>query len=237
MFFLKQERNCYPMINSEINKEMINYSCDKSGFVFVTDMIPDAILEMRYYSTFNFVGERIDGYDAPVAYLTKEAAAALVKVNEALKKQGYRMKIYDAFRPQTAVNHFKRWESDLDSVEMKPYFYPDKGKVELFEKGYVAKKSSHSRGSAVDLTIVDMMTGREVDMGCGFDFFGELSDSDRIEGLTAEQIKNRATLSKAMIDNGFKPHPREWWHFTLKDEPYPDTYFDFPITMPEAKEI
>ena len=225
------------MINSEINKEMINYSCDKSGFVFVTDMIPDAILEMRYYSTFNFVGERIDGYDAPVAYLTKEAAAALVKVNEALKKQGYRMKIYDAFRPQTAVNHFKRWESDLDSVEMKPYFYPDKGKVELFEKGYVAKKSSHSRGSAVDLTIVDMMTGREVDMGCGFDFFGELSDSDRIEGLTAEQIKNRATLSKAMIDNGFKPHPREWWHFTLKDEPYPDTYFDFPITMPEAKEI
>ena len=225
------------MINSEINKEMINYSCDKSGFVFVTDMIPDAILEMRYYSTFNFVGERIDGYDAPVAYLTKEAATALVKVNENLKKQGYRIKIYDAFRPQTAVNHFKRWESDLEAIEMKPYFYPDKEKVELFEKGYVAKKSSHSRGSAVDLTIVDMMTGREVDMGCGFDFFGELSDSDRIEGLTAEQIKNRATLSKAMIDNGFKPHPREWWHFTLKDEPYPDTYFDFPITMPEAKEI
>ena len=148
---------------------------EEEGFVLITDVIPDAILEIRYYSTFNFVGEQINAYEAPVAYLTKEAAAALKNVSDELMEQGYRIKIYDAYRPQTAVDHFKTWAEDLDATEMKPYFYPEVDKSELFDKGYIATKSGHSRGSTVDLTIVDMNTGREVDMGGGFDYFGELS--------------------------------------------------------------
>lgn len=204
---------------------------DSYGFVRVTDVIPDAILEMRYYSTFNFVGERINGYEAPVAYLTKEAAAALKNVSDDLMEQGYRIKIYDAYRPQTAVDHFKAWAADVQDIRMKEYFYPKLDKSVLFISGYIASKSGHSRGSTVDLTIVDMVTGREVDMGGGFDFFSEISHPNYTEGLTQEQINNRNILRDAMVSNGFKALSTEWWHFTLKDEPYPDTYFDFPVTM------
>ena len=223
------------MMIPDIKTRLAREEMKKAGFVLLTDIIPDAILEMRYYSTFNFVGERIDAYEAPVAYLTIEATNALLKASNDLIKQGYRIKIYDAYRPQTAVEHFKRWAKDINAIEMKPYFYPSKEKAELFEIGYVAAKSSHSRGSAVDLTLVDMTTGREIDMGCGFDYFGEISHSDRTEGLTEEQLNNRLILRKAMLQNGFKPHPKEWWHFTLENEPYPNTYFDFPITAPEAQ--
>ena len=200
-----------------------------AGFVLLTDVIPDAVLEMRYYSSFNFVGERIDSYGAPVAYLTREAAYALKRVSDGLKKQGYCIKVYDAYRPQTAVNHFRRWSNDLSATEMKPYFYPDMDKSEIFAKGFIAERSGHSRGSTVDLTLIDMATGRELDMGSPFDFFGEISHSERVDGLTAEQIGNRAVLRRAMVDNGFRPLPEEWWHFTLENEPYPDTYFDIPI--------
>ena len=206
----------------------------EEGFVMITDVIPEAILEIRYYSTFNFVGERIDAYEAPVAYLTKEAAAALKNVSDDLMAQGYRIKIYDAYRPQTAVDHFKAWAEDLEATEMKPYFYPEVDKSELFDKGYIAAKSGHSRGSTVDLTIVDMLTGREVDMGGGFDYFGELSHPDYTATLTQEQIDNRMILREAMIKSGFRPLPEEWWHFTLENEPYPETYFDFPVDMPEG---
>ena len=217
------------MINQNTHNTSEQEEIKKSGFALVTDVIPDAILEMRYFSTFNFVGERIDSYNAPIAYLTNEATNALLKASNDLIKQGYRIKIYDAYRPKTAVEHFKIWAKDLNSVSMKKYFYPDKEKAELFEIGYVAAKSSHSRGSAVDLTLVDMTTGRDIDMGCGFDLFSSISHSDNTEGLTEEQINNRLILRKAMTDNGFKIHPKEWWHFTLINEPYPDTYFDFPI--------
>jgi D-alanyl-D-alanine dipeptidase len=206
----------------------------KEGFVMITDVIPDAILEIRYYSTFNFVGERIDAYEAPVAYLSKEAAEALKQVSDDLMEQGYRIKIYDAYRPQTAVNHFKSWAEDLEATEMKSYFYPEVDKSELFDKGYIAEKSGHSRGSTVDLTLVDMMTGCEVDMGGGFDYFGELSHPDYTATLTQEQIDNRMILQEAMVKAGFRPLPEEWWHFTLENEPYPDTYFDFPVDMPEG---
>lgn len=212
--------------------EMEEY--EEEGFVLITDVIPDAVLEVRYYSTFNFVGERIDAYEAPVAYLTKEAAAALKNVSDDLMAQGYRIKIYDAYRPQTAVDHFKARAEDLEATEMKPYFYPEVDKSELFDKGYIAAKSGHSRGSTVDLTIVDMLTGREVDMGGGFDYFGELSHPDYTATLTQEQIDNRMILREAMVNNGFRPLPEEWWHFTLENEPYPDTYFDFPVDMPEG---
>ncbi len=214
----------------------VQRSYDKSGFVLLTDVIPDALLEIRYFSTFNFVGERIDAYEAPVAYLTKETAAALKKASDDLKKQGYVIEIFDAYRPQSAVDHFKRWAKDPDSTEMKPYYYPDVDKADLFKLGYIAEKSAHSRGAAVDLTVVDMMSGQELDMGGAFDFFGELSHSLHTEGLTEAQINNRAILRKAMTDNGFKPLAEEWWHFSLENEPYPNTYFDFPITSPSSGE-
>ena len=206
-------------------------SFDKSGFVLVTDVIPESLLEIRYYSAFNFVGERIDAYEAPVAYLTKEAAYALKKANDDLMKRGYVIEIFDAYRPQSAVDHFKRWAKDLAAEEMKPYYYPTVDKSDLFTLGYIAEKSAHSRGAAVDLTIVDMISGQELDMGSAFDYFGEVSHSLHTEGLTEAQINNRMILRKAMTDNGFKPLDEEWWHFSLENEPYLDTYFDFPITI------
>ena len=202
---------------------------EAAGFVNVAEFISDVDTDIRYCSDFNFVGTRIDFYLAPIAYLTKEAAYALKGVSDCLRKEGYRIKIYDAYRPQTAVNHFKRWAEDLDATEMKRYFYPDVDKSEMFKRGYLAQKSDHSRGSSVDLTLVDIKSGQEVDMGSGFDFFGEISHSYQTSGLTQSQIDNRCILRDAMIQNGFRPLEEEWWHFTLENEPYPDTYFDFPI--------
>ena len=206
-------------------------SDDASDFVVLTDVVPDAILEIRYYSTYNFVGERIDGYEQPVALLTKEAASALRAVSDDLMAQGYRLKIYDAYRPQTAVDHFVEWAKDLEATEMKAYFYPEVDKSDLFEDGYIARHSGHSRGSTVDLTLLDMSTGKEVDMGGTFDYFGRRSHSDYTSGLTEEQIANRRLLRSAMVAHGFKPISTEWWHFKLKDEPYPDTYFTFPVNV------
>ena len=207
---------------------------DPDGFVVVTDVIPDAILEIRYFSTYNFVGERIPGYVQPVALLTAEAADALKAASDAFLQQGYRIKIYDAYRPQTAVDFFKAWAADLDDVRMKDYFYPELAKSALFDLGYVAEKSGHSRGSTVDLTLVDMHTGQEVDMGGPFDFFGELSHFTYTATLTDAQIENRTILHDTMVANGFRALETEWWHFTLVDEPYPDTYFDFPVQDLEA---
>ena len=201
-----------------------------SDFTLITDVVPDAILEIRYYSTYNFVGERIDGYMAPVAIMTVKAANALKEVSDELAEKGYRLKIYDAYRPQRAVNHFIRWAENVEDVRMKPYFYPDVPKSELFERQYIMARSGHSRGSTVDLTLLDMKTGKELDMGGVFDWFGELSHPD-YENITPQQKANRLILREAMLKHGFAPLDSEWWHFTLKNEPYPDTYFDFPITM------
>ena len=203
-------------------------SDDASGFVLLSEAVPDAILEMRYYSTFNFVGERIDGYEEPVALLTREAAAALKKVSDDLVSKGYRLKIYDAYRPQRAVDHFMRWAKDPDDTRMKRYFYPELDKDELFHRGYIARHSGHSRGSTVDLTLFDMAAENEADMGGTFDFFGKLSHTDA-RGITGEQHENRMLLRAAMVARGFKPLDNEWWHFTLRDEPYPNTYFTFPV--------
>jgi len=213
---------------------------DASQFVNITDVVPDAILEIRYYSTYNFVGTRVDGYEEPIALLTRQAADSLRAVSEDLKKQGYRLKIYDAYRPQCAVDHFVRWAADVNDTLMKPYFYPDVPRDKLFELGYIAKKSGHTRGSTVDLTLFDMATEKEVDMGGTFDWFGleshpgfggnqktgKYKPNDRI---TAEQFHNRMILREAMLRHGFKAIDEEWWHFTLKNEPFPDTYFTFPV--------
>lgn len=201
---------------------------DPSGFVLLGEFIPDIIQEIRYYSSFNFIGERINGYEEPCAFLTIEAARALKKVAGEANVQGYRLKVFDAYRPATAVKHFVLWGIEDTDVRMKPYFYPDVPKQELFSRGYIAGKSGHSRGSTVDLTLLDMQTGKELDMGSSFDFFGEISHPD-YQGVTEEQYYNRMFLQKLMVRNGFEPIDCEWWHFTLKDEPYPDTYFDFPV--------
>ena len=211
-------------------------SCEKQAdrtieqfdFVMITDIIPDAILEIRYYSTYNFVGERIDGYEAPVAWMTRQAADSLKVVNDELKAKGYRLKIWDAYRPQRAVNHFIRWAENVQDTAMKAVFYPMVDKSLLFEQGYIWARSSHSRGSTVDLTLVDAATGKELDMGSPFDWFGEESHPDYIN--TTEEVKrNRHILWDAMLAHGFTMIDSEWWHFTLANEPYPDTYFDFPV--------
>ena len=202
---------------------------DPSGFVLLSNEIPSIVQEIRYFSTYNFVGDRIDGYEEPCAILTKEAARALKTVSNEMMVQGYRLKIFDTYRPACAVKHFVLWGIEDQDIRMKPYFYPDLGKQELFLKGYVAKKSSHSRGSTVDLTLLDMATGKELDMGSPFDLFSEKSHPD-FRGISDEQYENRMILRNVMLRNGFAPIDCEWWHFTLKDEPYPDTYFDFPLS-------
>ena len=202
---------------------------DASGFVLLSDYVPHIVQEIRYFSTYNFIGERVDGYEEPCALLTKEAARALKAVSNEMIVKGYRLKIFDAYRPTTAVKHFILWGIEDQDVRMKPYFYPDVEKQELFSRGYIAKQSSHSRGSAVDLTLLDMSTGREVDMGSAFDMFSEVSHPD-YRGVTEEQYDNRMFLQSAMLRSGFQPIDCEWWHFSLADEPYPDTYFSFPVT-------
>ena len=202
---------------------------DPSGFVLLADYLPHIVQEIRYYSTYNFIGERIDGYEEPCALLTKEAARALKSVSNEVIVQGYRLKIFDAYRPACAVKQFVLWGIEDTDVRMKPYFYPELEKQELFARGYIAKQSSHSRGSAVDLTLLDMKTGKELDMGSPFDLFSELSHPD-CRDITAEQYRNRMLLQHLMVRSGFLPIDCEWWHFSLKEEPYPDTYFNFPVS-------
>lgn len=218
------------------------------AFVTLTDVVPDAILEIRYFSSYNFVGKRIDGYMEPTALLTRQAADSLKAVSDELVQKGYRLKIYDAYRPQMAVNHFVRWSQDFADTLMKAYFYPGLDKHELFPKGYIAERSGHTRGSTVDLTLFDMKTEKEVDMGGTFDWFGVESHPDYCgthpdttlypeigkytgdgTGLTEQQYNNRMLLRSAMMRHGFKPLNTEWWHFTLANEPFPDTYFTFPV--------
>ena len=206
-----------------------NERMDPSGFVLLADYVPQIVQEIRYYSTYNFIGDRIDGYEEPCALLTKEAARALKNVAGEMNVKGYRLKVFDAYRPVSAVRHFILGGIEDQDIRMKPYFYPDLEKQELFAKEYIAKKSSHSRGSAVDLTLLDMRTGKEVDMGGPFDLFSEVSHPD-YRGITNEQYANRMFLQEAMVRNGFKTIESEWWHFYLKDEPYPDTYFEFPVS-------
>ena len=202
---------------------------DPSGFVLISDYVPGVIQEIRYHSTYNFVGERIDGYEEPVALITIEAARALKSVANEMNVQGYRLKIFDAYRPLCAVKHFVLWGIEDQDIRMKPYFYPDLQKQELFSGGYIASRSSHTRGSTVDLTLLDMTTGKELDMGSPFDLFSGISHPDSRQ-VTDEQYANRMTLQSVMVRNGFEPIDCEWWHFTLQDEPYPDTYFEFPVT-------
>ena len=207
---------------------------DPSGFVLLSDYVPGIVQEIRYFSTYNFVGDRIDGYEEPCALMTREAARALREVANEVNVHGYRLKVFDAYRPVSAVRHFMMWGIDDLDLRMKPFFYPDLEKQVLFKEGYIASQSSHSRGSAVDLTLLSMETGREVDMGSPFDMFSPVSHPD-YRGITDEQYGNRMYLQKVMDRHGFAPIYCEWWHFVLADEPYPDTYFEFPVSSAYLK--
>ena len=207
----------------------LDYSMDPSGFVLLSDYVPQVIQEIRYFSTYNFIGERIDGYEEPCALITVEAARALKGVSGELGVMGYRLKVFDAYRPTSAVRQFMFWALEDTDIRMKPYFYPEIEKESTISQGYIAKQSSHSRGSAIDLTLFDMRTGKEVDMGTPFDYFGELSHPDN-KNVTDEQYENRMLLQHVMVRNGFVPYDCEWWHFMLDNEPYPDTYFSFPVS-------
>ena len=204
------------------------YSDDAGGFVSIGETVPEVLLDIRYYSTFNFIGERIDGYEEPVALITREAAQALKAVSDEAAAQGFRLRVFDAYRPQMAVDHFVRWAKDPADIRMKRYFYPELDKKDVIPQGYIAERSGHSRGSTVDLTLFDMATQQDVDMGGTFDFFGEKSHSD-YSGISTMQYQNRMFLQKMMVRHGFRPLEEEWWHFTLENEPFPDTYFTFAV--------
>ena len=200
------------------------------GFVYLDQVIPDLVVDLRYATDDNFVGRPIDGYRHAHAILSTPAASALAAVQDRLLPFGLGLKLFDAYRPQRAVEHFVCWGKALDDQRTKPTYYPDVAKQDLFAEGYIASRSSHSRGSTVDVTIVsrdDAGAIRALDMGSRFDFFGPLSWPESTLA-SPQQRANRALLQNLMTASGFAPYAKEWWHFTLRDEPYPDTYFDFP---------
>jgi D-alanyl-D-alanine dipeptidase len=213
----------------------------RAKFVDAASAVQGLVVDMRYFGTDNFVGARIDGYEQPRCLLTKAAASALAAVQGDLAGQGLSLKVFDCYRPARAVAHFMRWARDIGDVARKRDYYPDLDKRNLFKEGYIAERSGHSRGSTVDLTLVRRsnsgaaadgwapMAGEgELDMGTPFDLFSPKSwPSNRSVSAPAQQ--NRALLATAMTRRGFRPYAKEWWHFTLANEPFPHTYFDIPV--------
>lgn len=221
-------------------------------FTDIQKIIPDIMLDIRYYTAHNFVGERVDGYLAPKCYLTKDAALALAEVQKELEPYSLSLKIYDCYRPQRSVSHFVRWAKEIENTKTMKEFYSTVDKRNLFRDGYIAEKSGHSRGSTVDLTIspspapkqADYIPGQplfecylpaekrfadnSIDMGTGFDCFHELTHTAN-PNITRQQKINRLLLKSLMEKHGFKNYDMEWWHYTLRNEPYPDTYFNFVI--------
>jgi len=216
------------LLSACTGKKEVRAIANSDGFVDVKEFIPSVQLDIRYYTADNFVGLRIDGYDAPKCLLTREAAIALKNVQAELARNGQSLKIFDCYRPKQAVDHFMRWAKDLSDQKMKSKYYPSIDKENLFKNGYIAAKSGHSRGSTLDLTIIDLESNQELDMGTGFDFFDTLSHTVNSR-IRKSQQDNRIALKSVMERNGFKNLEEEWWHFTLQNEPYPDKYFDFKV--------
>lgn len=198
------------------------------GFVYLDDVDNTIQSELRYFSNNNFIGKKIDGYNNNCVIVTKKTALALKEVQKILYSKGLSLKIYDAYRPQKAVDHFVSWAKKLNDTLMKKQYYPKVPKNELFKRGYIASKSGHTRGSTVDLTIIDLTTNKELDMGSPYDFFGEESHPF-YKNITKKQKENRMYLREIMLLNGFIPYNNEWWHFTLNNEPFPKTYFNFSV--------
>jgi len=200
----------------------------KKGFSYLSEVDESIQQELRYFSSNNFIGKKIDGYNKNTIIISNAAANALKKVQAELKQMGLSLKVYDAYRPQQSVDHFVRWAKKLNDTLMKQSYYPTIRKSDLFKLGFIASKSGHTRGSSVDLSIVEIKTNKEIDMGSSYDFFGATSHSFH-KKLSSRQEKNRMLLRNIMIKNGFKPYDKEWWHFTLVDEPFPNTYFNFDV--------
>lgn len=198
------------------------------GFVDVAHGVPGVVIEARYAGSENFLGRPVTGYLASKALISKEAAAALAKAQAELKAEGLSLKVFDAYRPQRAVDDFMAWIRNTSDTKAKTRYYPDIAKNQLVPEGYIAEKSGHSRGSTVDLTIIRLADGQELDMGSPWDFFGPISHA-LTDKVSIEAQQNRLKLRELMLKHGFKPYEAEWWHFTLTDEPYPNTYFDFVI--------
>ncbi|GJD94718.1 D-alanyl-D-alanine dipeptidase [Methylobacterium iners] len=201
---------------------------NSSPLVDAGKLVPDLRLEMRYAGAHNFMGRPVPGYEAPKCLLTREASQALEKVQAAIRADGYGLKVFDCYRPKRAVSAFVKWADDPKDLEGKAEFYPEIDKKDLFRLGYIARESSHSRGSTVDLTMFDLSNGEEVDMGSAFDLFSPRSNFAHGD-LSPQARANRARLRAAMEQAGFQPYALEWWHFTLKREPFPDSAFDVPI--------
>lgn len=200
----------------------------RDQFVNVHDVVPAVVLDVRYFSDDNFMGRRVDGYLDDVILISKDAAFALVDVQRALNDMELGLKIFDGYRPQKAVDHFVRWAADPDDTLTKTTYYPQLPKDRLFELGYIAKKSGHTRGSTLDLTIISLATGEELNMGSHWDFFGEISHHDS-PLVDAAATANRNLLRSVMVQHGFNPYANEWWHYTLAKEPFPDRYFNFDV--------
>ena len=198
------------------------------GIVDASTLVPNLVIDMRYLGSDNFVGKPIDGYEKPICYLTREAAAALAAVARDLAPQGLAIKAFDCYRPVRAVAHFVRWARDLRDEARKADYYPQVEKRNLFRDGYIAARSGHSRGSTLDMTLVRRDGGKELDMGTPFDFFSSRS-APGDKSVSAEAQANRKLLADAMRRRGFTPYSKEWWHFTLRNEPFPNTFFDFPV--------
>lgn len=198
------------------------------GFCLLEDVAPDIVLSLRYAGSDNFVGRPIAGYETLLGVMTRPAAEALAAAQQAFRAQGLTLVLYDAYRPQRAVEDFAAWAEDPEDTAMQAAYYPDIPKDQLFSLGYIARRSGHSRGSTVDVGLLDAQ-GNPVDMGCGFDTFGPIA-AHGAEGLTKAQQANRTLLRDTMEAHGFRSYSKEWWHYTLEGEPFPDTYFDFPIT-------
>ena len=197
------------------------------GFVYLKDIDNSIIVDLKYFSSENFTGQYVHGYHSNTAILTKEAALALSNVQDDLKKLGYSLVLYDAYRPQSAVDFFVQWSTDLNDTIKKAIYYPDIKKSQLFELGYIAHKSGHSRGSTVDVSLLKISSNKELDMGTVFDYFGVESHTF-FDEISENQKANRLLLYKVMTDNGFKNYSKEWWHYTLENEPF-EKYFNFLI--------
>ena len=198
-----------------------------SGFIYINDIDKTIQTDLRYSTKDNFTGRIVDGYKSNRAIISYDAAKSLVQVQNELRKRNLSLKIFDAYRPQRSVNYFINWSKDLSDTINKIIYYPEINKSQLFPMGYIAERSGHSRGSTVDLTIVNNKTNKELDMGTPYDFFGPESSTD-FSNITDKQRSNRVLLLEVMTENGFKNYPKEWWHYTLELEPF-NYYFNFVI--------
>jgi D-alanyl-D-alanine dipeptidase len=242
----------HAVIDTSFSLAVLTTSSIPYGFVYLHDVDSSIVQEMRYAEDHNFIGSPLPGYLAPKCILTKEAASNLEKVQLELKEYGMSLKVYDCYRPQKAVNRFVSWAKDLEDHKMKAEFYPKVEKTQLFEDGYIAEKSGHSRGSTVDLTIIldppssqamylekeplkacylplhKRFKDNSLDFGTGFDCFDPLAHTENPQ-ITALQKQRRLMLKTLMDKHGFKNLTEEWWHYTLKNEPFPSQYFDFDV--------